>query len=150
MKSVARVFFIFCLSIVIGSIFPNYSPSASLLNTFFTVSGIMFAIGLGLIVGFSPDGVKNQSYLKRIRSNINNVRNNFLIEFVIVSVCFVASSLALNSFELVIYGPVKISFLIYFGLQTFISIFYFSFNFLTIQKLRDDIFDRLLQEEKTS
>ncbi|WP_432786934.1 hypothetical protein [Oligella sp. MSHR50489EDL] len=105
----------------------------------------MFAIGLGLIVSFSPDGVHNKNYLNRIRKSVKNVRDNFLLEFFIISICFVVVNMEFLEIKLT-YKLLKFNFLIFCGVQTFFSIFYFAYNFLEIQKLKDDIFDRVLSD----
>lgn len=43
-----------------------------LISTLYNVSGIMFSIGLGLIVSFNLSGIRNREYIKEIRKNIAN------------------------------------------------------------------------------
>ena len=37
-----------------------------LISTLYNVSGIMFSIGLGLIVSFNLSGIRNREYIKEI------------------------------------------------------------------------------------
>lgn len=134
------------LSVIIASVY-EYQPNASLLNTIFTVSGIMFSVGLGLIVSFSPDGVRNSSYLQRIRKNINNVKNSFFVEFFVVVLCYVLSTLSLPLNGIIVVWKVKINLPLFFSIQILLSIFYFAINFLSIQKLKNELFDRVLDEK---
>lgn len=147
MKVIFRIVFCLIISIFITYFSHGYNPSANLLNALFTISGIMFAIGLGLIVSFSPEGVKNPSYIQKIRQTVNEVRNNFLMEFMVVCLVYILSTLPFFTQEIVITESLTINFLIFFGLQLAMSIFYFSLNFLSIQKLKNDIFDVILKEK---
>lgn len=146
MKILLRALVVFVLSVVIASVY-EYRPNASLLNTVFTVSGIMFSVGLGLIVSFSPDGVRNSSYLQRIRKNINNVKNSFFVEFFIVVLCYVLSTLPLPLNGIIFIWKIKINLPLFFSIQILLSIFYFAINFLSIQKLKNELFDRVLGEK---
>lgn len=47
-----------------------------LISTLYNVSGIMFSIGLGLIVSFNLSGIRNREYIKEIRKNIHSVLPN--------------------------------------------------------------------------
>ena len=49
-----------------------------LISTLYNVSGIMFSIGLGLIVTFNLSGIRNREYIKEIRKNIANIRDIFI------------------------------------------------------------------------
>ena len=60
------------------SIIFDYEVDIFLMNTIYTISGIMFSIGIGLIVTFNFQGIKNKSYILSIRSNLNIVRNNYI------------------------------------------------------------------------
>lgn len=133
------------LSIVASQWIGSYVLSAALLNALFTTSGIMFAIGLGLIVNFSPEGVDNLSYIRQIRNTINVVKKNFLLEFILVAITYVLSIFPFFSIVHKVW-VIDINFSLYFGIQIFASIFYFAYNFMEIQKLKDEIFDRLREE----
>lgn len=50
-----------------------------LISTLYNVSGIMFSIGLGLIVSFNLSGIRNREYIKEIRKNIANIRDILLV-----------------------------------------------------------------------
>lgn len=117
------------------------------LNTIYTVSGIMFSVGFGLIVTFQISGVKNKVYISDIRKNINRVRNSFLIYFVISTFCFICdyyfrhkkvNILKLNYDNI----NVQFDFSILFSLLMLYSIIYYVFNFIEIQKLNNDIYDK--------
>jgi len=118
------------------------------ITTIFTVAGIMFSLGLGLIVTFKIDGVKNPSYIKDLRSNIKNVRDSFLAHFLITLGSYVLDySLRKNQLSITILHIKEIGFplnwSILFCLLMLYSIAYFIINFMGIQKLNDDLFDKV-------
>ncbi len=126
----------------------NWRPDTFLLSTLYTVCGIMFSIGLGLIVTFNMNGVKNKSYIKKIRKNLKSVRDSFLIYFVISTTCLVLGQY-MNGVDVtfkvkemvIIISPV----MLFFSLIVY-SIIFFIINFLEVQRLSQDIFDKINQE----
>ncbi|AVE42439.1 hypothetical protein AM461_18035 [Providencia rettgeri] len=108
----------------------------------------MFSIGLGLIVTFNMNGVKNKSYINKIRKNLTSVRDSFLIYFVISTTCLVLGQY-LNDVDVkfevkgtvITISPV----MLFFSLIIY-SIIFFIINFLEVQKLSQDIFDKINQE----
>lgn len=124
------------------------------MNTIYTVSSIMFSIGLGLIVTFNLQGVKNKTYIKKIRQNLKNVRNKYILYFSISTICLIIDKYFRDMDNTIVKESIislnltdtfKLSFniAIFLSLLTFYSIIYFIVNFLTIQKLNEDIFDKL-------
>ncbi|HHE9207279.1 TPA: hypothetical protein ACPGS1_001786, partial [Haemophilus influenzae] len=69
------------LTISISSLFfPEYNDEkmGNLVNTIYTISGIMFSIGMGVICTFNPSGIKNENIYSIIENNIFKVRSSFL------------------------------------------------------------------------
>lgn len=126
----------------------SWRPDTFLLSTLYTVCGIMFSIGLGLIVTFNMNGVKNKNYINKIRKNLTSVRDSFLIYFVISTTCLVLGQY-LNDVDVkfevkgtaITISPV----MLFFSLIIY-SIIFFIINFLEVQKLSQDIFDKINQE----
>jgi len=121
---------------------------AFFMNTFYTVSGIMFSIGIGLVVTFNLQGIKNKSYIKDIRKNLNNVRNSYIIYFSLTTICFVIDNyLRTEKIDTAIKILDKLSLPfnapLFFFLLILYSIAYFIVNFLELQKLNNDIFDKM-------
>ena len=146
MKAVIRVFLILILFIII-SLVCSVHPDDFFVNTIFTISGIMFSVGLGLIVTFSIGGVKNKKYIRLLRSNINKVRNSFLQYFLLSTICFTLDyylrQKGLNIAAIdVKYTQFELNWSVFFCLLMLYSIFYYIINFIEIQKLNNDIFDK--------
>ncbi len=128
--------------------FVTWRPDSFLLSTLYTVCGIMFSIGLGLIVTFNMSGVKNQQYIKVIRNNLKDIRDAFLKYFTISTACLVLSEY-LGSYEFLFeLKGIAFKFVpsILFFLLIIYSIIFFIINFLAVQRLGHDIFDKINQE----
>lgn len=139
------------LSIGISNI-SEYRPNDSTLNVLYTVSGILFSVGLGLIITFVPNGVKNPAYIVEIRKTLNGVRNRFFIEFSMATLLYVFFSTSTNIpiISIKIYENIilKVDIMLFASIIIFFSLPYFMINFLAIQKLNNDIFDRVTAESK--
>ena len=138
--------FIFSCFLTIILTYFEICANKDIITTLYNIIGIVFSIGMGLIVTFSISGVRNKSYILNIRKSIDTVRNKFIFLFFIctllIVVYFQMSEIILQNNKLFIHiSNFALSFFV-------ISIVYFVFNFINIQKLKDDIFDRLLEEEK--
>lgn len=141
MKHLIR-FFVLVL-VLFALSFSSFSVEKETLSTFYNVSGIMFSVGLGLIVSLNYSDVKNKNYLTSIRKNISKIRNIFILYFMIITIMFlfVGKDISIN-----IYFS-EISYNVIFSVFSIYTIIYFIVNFLQIQKLNDDISDKKNQEE---
>ena len=138
------------ISVVIPIEFDNF-----FINTIFTVAGIMFSVGLGLIVTFNIGYIKNKSYIIKIRGSINNVRNSFLKYFTLVTICYVLDYYLRQSESNittlhVLEQDISLNWSILFCLLMIYSIVYFIINFIEIQKLNNDIVDKLIKENNSN
>lgn len=125
----------------------------TLLSAFFTIDGIMFSIGLSLIVTFNFSNIKDTDFLKKMRSNLNNVRNLFIFLFSVSSLFFIAS--LMHPKTIVYLVPIVNEHLqfnpgLFSSLLIFYTIFYFIVNFIEIQNLNNDIVDKINNEENNS
>lgn len=134
--------FVICLiTTILMSIFvPSIKISDGAISTLYSISGIMFSIGMSLTVISNTIGVKNEEIRLRIRKGIKSVRNNFIICFGIVSVVFIAKAMIPDKM-----GPCFFYINIYWLLLTFLlfSIIYFIVNFISIQSLNEHIEEEL-------
>lgn len=141
--------FVASISLILSSTI-SIELDAFFLNTFYTVSGIMFSIGIGLVVTFNLQGIKNKSYIDEIRKNLNYVRNSYIQYFSLTTICFIIDNyLRTENIDTTLKFSNKFS--LPFNVQLFFfmiilySIGYFIVNFLELQKLNNDIFDRMLE-----
>lgn len=151
MKTLLRISILLVIFVII-SLITTLSIDGFFINTIYTVSGIMFSLGLGLIVTFNMTGVENPSHIVQIRYNINEVRNSFLIYFGVTTLCYLMDYYlkqnSLNIYSMKV-GAVEVDFnwSILFCLVMFYSIIYYVINFIEIQKMNNDIFDKLRENQ---
>lgn len=144
MKKKLTISTICFITSLILSYFFKIKISESFINTLYTVSGIMFSIGMGVICTFNPEKVKNKAYLINIKSNLTKVQSSFFFYFLLLTASY---SLYQIFPEL---SPVKISKYLIVDLSLFTPILagscilYFVVNFITIQKLSFRIAERTL------
>lgn len=138
-KWVANILIIAIISALLSLAKVKIIVNNDVMMTLYTVSGIMFSIGLGLVVSFNLSEVKNPNYLRKIRINIKKVRDSFICSFICLTIFFVIIQ-CLDEFNL---------FFLFFNSRIFVamtllhSIVYYIYNFLSIQKLNDDILDKI-------
>lgn len=132
------------LTILISSI-TQVRPDSAFLNTIYTISGIMFSIGMGVVCTFNPENIKNRKIFITIKENIISVRNSFLYFFGSVTFFYLVFLWFPN--EELKYEFIR-GFVLIFNVsifvvgQIFLSIIFFIINFLTIQKLNFDIVEK--------
>ncbi len=120
------------------------SVPPSVVSTLYTVVGIMFSVGIGLIVSFNLQGVRNVKFIRTVRGGLNKVRNWYIALFAISTVLFVFYEY-FRPVSTVAFWDIHFSFnlsALTSGILLY-SIFYFIINFLSIQKLSYDVFDEV-------
>lgn len=145
MKKIVLRGLIIVISTMVLSSVGDFKPDNTLMNTIFTVSGIMFSIGLGLIVNFNLQEIRNAWYIKKIRINLNKVRNSFIFFFALSTASFLMNEyLGCLQFSFkFIHFDLSILFLI----MMLFSIVYYIVNLIDLQRLNNDIVDKLNKEE---
>lgn len=148
MKRIINVFIIIIISLFASSLM-SVRPDPSLISTLYTVSGIMFSIGLGLIVTFNMNGVKNKSYIVEIRKNLNSVRNSFLFYFSLSTIAMIITLYTPKN-DITLYNAFSFDIVLNYHMTMCLfvvfSILFFIINFLDVQKLNQDLFDELNKE----
>lgn len=142
-----KICFLFLCSCIVAGILTYFgiSVGTNIISTIFNIIGIVFSIGMGLIVTFSISGVENRSYILIIRNNVRQVRQRFIVLFSICTFLFICDD---NIPQHILYKINLAQLSSNFTLSFFIlSIVYFIINFIRLQNLNNDIFDRLLQEK---
>lgn len=132
------------ISVITSFFFPDFNPGNGTVSTLYTVSGIMFSIGMSLIVTPIASGVKNVRIRNDIRKEINKVRNHFIECFIFISIIYIVFCAIEDKYHTI---PIcekfafKCSQLVMFIMAY--SIIYFIWNFLAIQRLNYQIEDAL-------
>lgn len=151
MIQIKRIISIFLLSLFIYGCF-GASLDNNVLSTIYNVSGIIFSVGMGLIITFDLNNIKNVQYIRAIRKRLNVIRNAYILFFSISTVLYI-SVFFTSEFNLSIYIYSYKNITILFNTNIFIqylnlifclfSIAYFIVNFIQAQKLKDDICDKI-------
>lgn len=145
MKTYLKILLI-VVALTVSVIF-NLNYSELFMNTLYTVLGIMFSIGLGLIVTFNLGGVKNRRFIIAIRKNLKTLRTLYIAYFTISTFFYLLESQLRSKKNNVIniLENAKIKF--EFNFSTFTvclllySIIYCIVNMIDLQKLSENIFD---------
>lgn len=138
---------ILSIFLTIFIIYSSIPITANIIPILYNIIGIVFSIGMGLIITFSMSGIENKNYILKIRRNIKHIRNNFITLFSICTILLIVFS---NIKFYYIYNiNIRQSMLIFTTIFFLLSIVYFILNFIKLQELNEEIFDRVLKE-KTS
>lgn len=128
------------ISIVLSTLISSFWPSFGLeekISTLYAVSGIMFSIGMSIIVTGSFVKVPNKKIRQRIVQAFNVVRNSYIIFFLAVSVFYMF--MEENSKPFHIYRSISFNYSYFVGILIVSSIVFFIVNFLDIQRLNREI-----------
>jgi hypothetical protein len=131
--------------IFISSRFDTHPNNTDYINTIYTVSGIMFSIGMGVVCTMNPDSIKNPHIYNTIRTNIIVVRNTYLLYFGIISSLYFISQLVSEPRYKWHVFSYSITLDLYYLCIAFniLSIIYYIVNFIEIQQLNFDISDEI-------
>jgi len=131
--------------------FVSLSSDSAILQTFYSVVGVMFSIAMGLIITVDLNGIKNKGYIGTIRKNLRDVQSSFIIFFSISTGLYIIQDFLkgvvfkFSFFDYVNYDLYTLIAWISLFCMIF-SIVYFVFNFIAIKTLRDDITDTLNED----
>lgn len=111
-----------------------------------------FAIGLSLVVTFTLEMSRNPTYIRYIRNNIHKIRSNFIIYFLSSTICYITNyyfderlkeqlSKALVLFNIQTIN-IQFDFSLLASIVILYSIAYIIVNFIAMQKLNDELFDK--------
>ncbi len=151
MNKFIRDFLIIVISLIIST-FLSLKLDDFFMNTIFTVSGIMFSIGFGLIVTFNLQGIKKKSIIIHFRENLTELRNNYIKYFTLTTIVFVCDKYIreykLSKYNIYISKKyyIQIDFPFFFFLIMMFCIVYYIYNFVALQKLNNEIYDELHKE----
>lgn len=119
----------------------SISVSAGLLNTLYTVAGVIFSVGMTIAISPKTGEVTLIQKRQIIRHEYRKIRNAFIVFFIFDTALFIISGL------IICVKAQKIASLTCW-IFILISIGYFIYNFIALQKLGDDIEDQILKERQ--
>lgn len=141
------------VSVLLGFIIRLNIP-ASLMTTLFTVVGIMFSVGMSLVVTMSTQNIHNKQAKGIVQETINNLLKNYIFCFLLMTAIFAVSmffkaenvdgflACDFNLFKLDLRFNYAFSVLLYSGY----SIVYYIFN---MRETREQNFkiERIIEDE---
>nr|DAE94298.1 MAG TPA: hypothetical protein [Caudoviricetes sp.] len=124
----------------------DFTFSRQTISSLYNVLGIIFSIGMGLLVTFRLDGIKNLSYIRNIRGNIKYLQKVFILYFTVSTISYISYQ-EVPIYEFMSYINTSIIANLFTICFIVFSMVYFVINFLAIQKLSEDIFDKINKEK---
>lgn len=123
------------------SVYTGVNVDVGVLNTLYTVSGIIFSVGMSIAISAKTDQVTKESKRNAIRGSYKTVRNSFMLLFGISTLLFIAA----QAYAITNYPAALDLLCVVFIL---VSIVYYIYNFVKLHKLGEDIEDQILKETK--
>ena len=139
------------MSLLVALLSPTLSVSddvdKEVIGTLFTVVGVIFSVGMSLIISVSSTGVKNKDARIIFRSQLSQIRTRFIIVFVLLSLFFILlpkdGSTELIDLWKIKSVTIKLSSNIFQVSCLLLSILYYIVNFYSIQSSLYDLQDRI-------
>ena len=119
--------------------FTSIEVSTTVLNTIYTVAGVIFSVGMSITISPKTERVTNEKMRRLIRSSFLRVRDSFLFLFGISSVLFILS-------EILSIDKYPTFFVLLCALFLILSIIHYVFNFISLQNLGEQIEDQVIKE----
>ena len=117
--------------------------NATVLQTLFTVLGIVFSISMSLLVSFSLSKILNN----KTRSGIAHIRNMLLLDFAIATIAIAVALIWDEDYLRVTYKFVTIDVMLMSIALVLNSLLYEIYNFQKLHKLHTNIEDEIIKEE---
>ena len=123
------------------------------MNILYGVIGVLFSVGMSLVISFNGSYLNNPVHKKSIRESMHDVRNSFLCIFSLCTFFFVAYSLIdedcqkyvwINNETITLISTWALSVLLFLVY----SIIALIFNYVELQRLYEDIEDMVKKEQK--
>ena len=145
-KLVARILIAAIIATLLAVIGVN--GNAAVLQTLFTVLGIVFSISMSLLVSFSLSKILNKKMRKGLRSSITHARNMLLLDFGVSTFGFVVALIWKGDcIRYVFCDWLIIDVMLIAVVLVATSLIYEIYNFRKLHKLHTDIEDAIIAEE---
>lgn len=148
-----KIVIVLVLSAVISILFPTFLCDVvidkSVISTLFTIVGIIFSVGMSLIISVSTSGVKNKEARNVFREQLSNIRFHFIAVFIILTLLYILLPQGKDEeiFNIILIRNFAIKMSCNFFVVTclFASIVYYIINYYSIQSSVYDLEDRIDQ-----
>lgn len=146
MKLIIRILLALIISVGLSTI--GVRGNANILQTLFTILGIVFSIVMSLLVTFDLSEILNTKTRKRIRVSIASTMKNFVLDFAVTDLFFIVVSVAFSKTPPIAIKRLTIDAQLTGMLIAIISLGYEVYNFWKIHKLKVDIEEQVLSEKQ--
>lgn len=119
----------------------------AVLQTLFTVLGIVFSISMSLLVSFNLTKILNKKIRVNLRATISHTRNMLLSDFAISTLVSVTALIWDKDFLICTFRGIVIDIMLIAVMLVAISLLYEIYNFSKLHKLHMDIEDVVIEEE---
>ncbi len=145
-KLILRIIVAVAIAIVLA--IAGVSGNAVVLQTLFTVLGIVFSISMSLLVSFSLSKILNKSIRRDLRSSITHVRNMLLLDFGVATFVLVVALIWNVEHLRYTFGNWDVIDIMLIAVALVgTSLIYEIYNFRKLHKLHTDIEDAVIAEE---
>lgn len=139
MKKLTIYLFVSIVLAVVLSLYASALMTGDVLDTLYTVAGVIFSVGMSLTVSPKTDGVVNETIKKSIRYSYKKIRNSFMYFFCIDTVLYVLTEFDFSMCLAAILGNCCAIFLLF-------SVGYYVCNLDCLQMLGEKIEDHAMKE----
>ena len=146
-----RYLFVIVLGIVFSSLLPRLTVNIEIAKLLFGVAGIFFPVSLAVITSMDLYRVKNTEARREIRRNLRDQRNGLCFHFIMAMIGLITIYLIPDGGGIIkpsIIGFISVNIPLVVTLIICESILYMTITFTSTQKLREDIEDKLDEEER--
>ena len=146
MKAFGRIVLATVVALILSSL--NLEGSEKVLQSLYTVLGILYSIAMSLVVSFNLSQIRAVDTRRSLRKALKHIRNSLTVDFSLSSVALIIS-LCINEQEVLIpiYSFIKLDTLIVSTCIVIISMIYEILNFSSIQNLNDEVVEKIMEEE---
>lgn len=138
------------MAVGVASILSSFGlkGNAIVLQTLFTVLGIVFSISMSLLVSFNLSKVLNKELRHKLRENIVHTRKMLLWDFISSTIAlFIALVWSETSLRYELTDWLVVDVMLVAVVVVIFSLIYEIYNFNTLHRLNSDIEDAVIEEE---
>lgn len=146
-KLAIRLVIAVILSLILSAI--GVKGNAVVVQTLFTVLGIVFSIAMSLLVSFGLSKILNKGIRLKLRSSISQTRNCLLLDFTFSTLILVISLLWDSNHLVYGRGWLQVDIMLLAVCIIALSLIYEIYNFSRIHNLHTDIEDAIVKEKTT-
>lgn len=146
-KLLIRLIIAVIVSLILVAI--GVKGNSVVVQTLFTVLGIVFSIAMSLLVSFGLSEILNKRIRSKLRESISKTRNSLLLDFSVSTLILVVSLLWDTSSLIYEIKWLRIDVMLFAVCVIAMSLLYEIYNFRRIHNLHSDIEDAIVKEKTT-